>query len=162
MHQFSEPYSPNRSRSKAEFASKLGHFRALLIRRWWLLVLALAVTFAVDFALRWFSPATYFSIGRMIVSIKLSIPESSVYSEEMGSFLGTQAALMQSSAVLNRAQSRVLAEHPTFTNEPVQLKVNVTPRTSIFVLEASGAEPRFVQAFLQAAMQEYVALKKEM
>ena len=35
----------------------------------------------------------------MIVSIKLAIPEGSVYTEELSNFLGTQAALMQSGVV---------------------------------------------------------------
>ena len=39
----------------------------------------------------------------MIVSIKLNIAEGSVYTEELSNFLGTQAALMQSGVVIDRA-----------------------------------------------------------
>ena len=46
----------------------------------------------------------------MIVSIKLAIPEGSVYTEELSNFLGTQAELMQSSEVMRRAHQRVMAE----------------------------------------------------
>jgi capsular exopolysaccharide synthesis family protein len=98
----------------------------------------------------------------MIVSIKLAIPEGSVYSEELGNFLGTQAALMRSGVVMNRAQASLLARDPGIPIPPISLKVGVSPKTSIFVLEALGNEPKCVQSFLQACMEEYIKLKKEM
>ena len=48
----------------------------------------------------------------MIVSIKLNIAEGSVYTEELSNFLGTQAALMQSGVVINRAHARVSGAEP--------------------------------------------------
>jgi capsular exopolysaccharide synthesis family protein len=98
----------------------------------------------------------------MIVSIKLNITEGSVYTEELSNFLGTQAALMQSGVVVNRAHGRVTAQKPDLTLQPVGLKVTVLPKTTIFVLQATGGEPAYTQAFLQACMEEYIALKKEM
>ncbi len=98
----------------------------------------------------------------MIVSVKLDIPEGSVYTEELSNFLGTQAALMQSGVVVNRAHARVTAQKPRLRMHPVALKVTVLPKTTIFVLQASGADPEYTQAFLQACMEEYIALKKEM
>ncbi|MGO8676450.1 MAG: polysaccharide biosynthesis tyrosine autokinase [Limisphaerales bacterium] len=44
----------------------------------------------------------------------------------------------------------------------VQLKVTVTPRTSIFVLVGTGTDPKFTKAFVQACMDGYINLKKEM
>jgi capsular exopolysaccharide synthesis family protein len=44
----------------------------------------------------------------------------------------------------------------------VQLKVSVTPRTSIFVLVGTGNDPKFTKAFVQACMDGYINLKKEM
>jgi capsular exopolysaccharide synthesis family protein len=98
----------------------------------------------------------------MIVSVKLNIAEGSVYTEELSNFLGTQAALMQSGVVINRAHTRVTAQKPELRMQPVMLKVTVLPKTTIFVLQATGADPEYVQAFLQACMEEYIALKKEM
>jgi len=155
-------YSDSRSEAKAQFASKLGRYRDLLLRKWWVLAVGVTLGFATWLAISLFSPPCYVSVGRMIVSIKLSIPEGSVYAEEMSSFLGTQAALMQSGVVVSRAQARVMAENPTFTNQPVQLKVIVSPRTSIFVLEATGQDRRYAQAFLQCCMDEYISFKREM
>ncbi len=98
----------------------------------------------------------------MIVSIKLNIAEGSVYTEELSNFLGTQAALMQSGVVIQRAHARVTAQKPELRMQPVVLKVTVLPKTTIFVLQASGTDPAYTQAFLQACMEEYIALKKEM
>ncbi len=98
----------------------------------------------------------------MIVSIKLNIAEGSVYTEELSNFLGTQAALMQSGVVIQRAHARVTAQKPEFRMQPVVLKVTVLPKTTIFVLQATGSDPAYTQAFLQACMEEYIALKKEM
>ena len=44
----------------------------------------------------------------------------------------------------------------------VVLKVSVLPKTTIFVLQGTGRDPEYTQAFLQACMEEYVNLKKEM
>jgi capsular exopolysaccharide synthesis family protein len=98
----------------------------------------------------------------MIVSIKLNIAEGSVYTEEFSNFLGTQVALMQSGVVLNRAHARVTTQKPELRMQPVGLKVTVSPKTTIFVLQATGGDPEYARAFLQACMEEYIALKKEM
>ena len=80
----------------------------------------------------------------------------------MSNFLGTQAALMQSGVVQNRAQARVLAQKPDVGMHPVALRVSVLPKTTIFVLQATGNDPDYTQAFLQACMDEYIALKRDM
>jgi succinoglycan biosynthesis transport protein ExoP len=117
---------------------------------------------AIAGARLWSAAPLLASVGRMIVSIKLNIAEGSVYTEELSNFLGTQAALMQSGAVINRAHGRVTAQKPDLRMQPVELKVTVLPRTTIFVLKATGGDPEYTQAFLQACMEEYIALKKEM
>ena len=48
----------------------------------------------------------------MIVSIKLNIQQGSLYTEELGNFVGTQAALMQGSEVQQRARDRVASQNP--------------------------------------------------
>src|ERR1017187_9281636 len=69
---------------------------------------------------------------------------------------------MQSGVVNNRAHARVMAQKPEVGMHPVALRVSVLPKTSIYVLQASGRDADYTQAFLQACMEEYIALKKEM
>jgi capsular exopolysaccharide synthesis family protein len=109
-----------------------------------------------------FAPPAYYSLGRMIVSIKLSIPESTTYSEELNNFLGTQTALMQSDVVQARAHAALTATNSSWTNRRARLAVSLVPKTSIFNLRGTGQDPDYVQAFVQACMNEYAKLKKEM
>ena len=154
--------SHDRSTSRAHFHARVSRYKNLLVEKWWVLVLGAVIGGAIQGALVWYEPPSFVSAGRMIVSIKLNIAEGSVYTEELSNFLGTQAALMQSGAVINRAHARVMAQKPEVGMHPVGLKVSVLPKTTIFVLQASGRDPDYTQAFLQADMDEYITLKKEM
>jgi len=152
----------DQSTSRAHFHARVSRYKNLLREKWWVLVLGAAVGSAVAGVLVWYAPPSFVSVGRMIVSIKLAIPEGSVYTEELSNFLGTQAALMQSTMVINRAHGRVTAQKPEVGMHPVKLKVSILPKTTIFVLQATGRDPDYTQAFLQACMEEYIALKREM
>jgi len=154
--------SQDRSASRAHFQARLSRYRNLLSEKWWVLVLGVIVGAAVSGALVWYAPPSFVSVGRMIVSIKLTIQPASLYTEELSNFLGTQAALMQSGVVVSRAHRRVLAQRAEGQMRPVTLKVSVLPKTTIFVLEAAGTDPDYTRAFLQACMDEYITLKKEM
>ena len=154
----------DRSSWAANFFSRLNRYRNLLRRRWWVVILIVAIAVGVEGALIWFTPPIFSSTGRMIVGIKLQIQEGSMYNEEMANFIGTQAALMQSGTVLSRAQTRVSAQKPDAATQKnlVSMNVTVIPKTTIFVLRATGEDPQYVQQFLQAAMEEYINFKKEM
>ena len=147
---------------KARAVASFNRYRQLIMRKWWLLSSGLMAGLIVASCVWWLQPARFLSIGRMIVSIKLALPEGSVYSEELANFLGTQTALMQSRVVRDRAEARLAQTNPTFVSQALNLRVTVSPKTSIFVLEASGNDPNSVQAFLAAIMHQYIELKKEM
>ena len=156
------PHRHDRSAAKSHLLAKLSRYKSLVVRHWWIVLLGPCLGLLFMFISSRFSTLSYVSSGRMIVSMKLNISEASVYAEEMSSFLGTQAALMQSGPVLNRAYNRVLAQHPGVAAKPVSIKVSVQPKTSIFLLQGTGLEPQFTQHYLQACMEEYINLKKEM
>ena len=151
-----------RARSKAHLVSKFTRYRLLLLKKWWIPALGVLLGSGSAWVVSLLEPPAFTSVGRMIVSIKLAIPEGSVYNEEMSSFLGTQTALMQSGAVLKRAQARLAAASPAWAVQPVTLKVSVVPRTSIFVLQGTGPERDYTEAFVQACMEEYIQAKREM
>lgn len=150
------------SRGRTQLAARLAHYRDLLARKWWVLALGAIVGVAVEAMLVQFQRPFYVSIGQMIVNVKLSLPQGSVITEELNNFLGTQATLMQSDIVMNRAYTRIATVETNLPAVPPSLKVSVSPRTSIFLLQATGHEPKFTQEFLQAAMEEYIHLKREM
>src|SRR5947207_6176606 len=154
--------SPTGPTSKAVFLARLDRYKNLLRRKWWILVFGTTLGLLIQGALSRLESPSFVSVGRMIVSIKLAIPEGSVYTEELTNFLGTQAALMQSGAVINRAHARVAAQKPDVAMKPVALKVSVLPKTTIFVLQGTGEDSEYTRAFLQGCMEEYVLLKEEM
>src|SRR6266576_4568387 len=129
--------------SKAHFRARLDRYKNLLRRKWWILVFGSSLGLVIQGALARLDSPSFVSIGRMIVSIKLAIPEGSVYTEELSNFLGTQAALMQSGGVINRAHARVTAQRPDLARSPVSLKVSPLPKTTIFVLQATGADAHY-------------------
>ena len=147
---------------RAQVVGRLNRLKNQLTTKWWIPALGLLLGLGFE-GWKWRGEKPlYTSSGRMIVSIKLSIPEGSVYNEELNNFLGTQAALMQSGVVINRAYERLGAAHPDWPATSVQLRVNILPKTTIFLLQGSGSEPRATQAFVQACMEEYVTFKKDM
>jgi capsular exopolysaccharide synthesis family protein len=156
------PEANDRSQSRGRFLRRYHRYKVLLQSKWWILVLGLLLGVGGGTAVSWFRAQSFISEGRMIVSFKLTLPEGSVYAEEMTSFLGTQAALMQSSMVANRAWAKLARQGENIPLRPPVLKVTVLPKTSIFVLQATGENPGLTQAFLQACMDEYVQVKKEM
>ena len=145
-----------------KFLARVHRYRTLLIKRWWVLILCVALGLAAEAVYYRNSPTIYFSAGQMIVNIKLNMQQSSLYTEEIANFGGTQAALMQGSEVQQRARERVSNQNPTLTNKPVLLNVSIIPKTSIFILRASGENPDYTKAYLQACMEEYINLKKQM
>ena len=152
----------DRSAWTARFFSRLHRYRNLFRRRWWVLVVCMGLALAAMAAYIRNGPAEYVSVGQMIVSIRLNIQQGSLYSEDLGNFLGTQAALMQGSEVQQRARDRVASQNPGLLSQPVLLNVSVLPRTTIFLLRATGENPEYTKLFLQACMEEYINLKKEM
>ena len=152
----------DRSAAKAHFHARVGRYGNLLKEKWWVLVLGALVGLAIAGGIAYYLPPSFVSVGRMIVSIRLAIPEGSFYTEELSNFLGTQAELMKSSEVIRRAHGRVMAQKSDQVFQPVKMRVAVSPKTTIFILQATGSDPGYTQAFLQACMEEYSALKREM
>jgi capsular exopolysaccharide synthesis family protein len=142
--------------------NKLRKFTVQLHQRWWLLLLLVAVcTFAAAvWAYR--QPPAYLSTAQMVVGGKITVPGGATYSEELTYFLGTQAEFMVSNEVQRRAEQRVASTQPDLIPAPVTLSVSREQNTSIFNLSAVGASPAYTQQYLEAAMTEYGAMKRQM
>jgi polysaccharide biosynthesis transport protein len=134
----------------------------LLRRRWWLLILTISVGLC---AAAWYlfqQPPAYLSVGRLMVSGQIRINEGAQYTEELMNFFGTQVELMQSGEVRQRAHKRVQALHPELAQDEVKLEVGQVPRASIFIMRALGRSSQYTQAYLDACMDEYISVKKQM
>jgi succinoglycan biosynthesis transport protein ExoP len=145
----------------ARFHSRFQRYLNLMRTRWWILLICIALALGAEATYNAYAPPQFVSVGQMIVSIKLNIQQGSFYTEELNNFLGTQVELMKGSEVVNRARQRVTADSH-LPPPPVALQVTVLPRTTIFVLVASSPSADYTKKFLQAVMEEYINLKKEM
>lgn len=162
MNEDLAPAAPDRHAGGRKFYSRLQRYRNLLQRRWWVLAVCLMLALGIEALIIRLAPPVFASVGQMIVNVKLNIQQSSLYTEELGNFLGTQQALMHSDQVLNRARERVASQNPGVRPQPVELQVSVLPKTTIFILRASGGNPDYTKAYLQACMEEFQNLKKGM
>jgi capsular exopolysaccharide synthesis family protein len=162
MNEEPSPVTHDRPAWTARYFARLQRYRNLLAQRWWVLFLCAGLALGGEAIYLWLSPPEYTSVGQMIVNVRLNIQQSSLYTEELGNFIGTQAALMQGNEVLTHARDRVAGQTPGLTPQPVLLNVSVLPKTTIFLLRATGPNPKYTQAFLQACMEEYINLKKEL
>lgn len=146
------------------FFARLYRYRTLLLKRWWVLVLCAGFALAGEYFYLQNVPLEYVAVGQMIVSPKLNIQQGSLYTEELGNFLGTQAALMQGADVQQRARDSVASHNPGQL-APARLpalSVSILPKTTIFILRAAGENPEYTRAYLQACMEEYKTVKKEL
>lgn len=152
----------SKAAAAGRFFSQMDHCKRLLIRFWWIPVLTLVLSVGIQWFLLKQVPPAFESMGKMIVNVKLSIPDANVYSEDVNNFLGTQVALMESDSVVNRVKHRLQSLRPELTPEPVAINVTILPKSGIFNLMATGKDPAYTQAYLKATMDEYISLKRDL
>lgn len=163
MQEAPPPVAPSsRSARSARFFNYLHRYRSLLLKWWWLLPAMMAVGMAVQLYRLWTAPPTYTAVSRMVVGYKLSVQSGPTPTEELMNFLGTQRELMRSARVMSEAAERVRQLRPDLPAGPVDLQIGVSPRTAVFNLQATGSHPEYTRLFLDACMEAYKLLKKEM
>ncbi len=142
--------------------TRLHRYKALLLRRWWIPLLTICLGLFVGAWMIYQAPNAFLSTSKMMVEGKLNLAQNAVYSEDTNNFYGTQIQLMQSEEVRSGAEALVRAAHPELAPVKVTLSITQRPRTSIFELEAVGSSPDYTQAYLNAVMQKYLDVKKNM
>jgi succinoglycan biosynthesis transport protein ExoP len=132
-------------------------------RIWWLLPLTVAVGMLIAAIVVLESPPAFESTSTMALPGQLTQQDGpTAYSEDSSeNFNGTQKALMTSGTVQENAARRVAALHPELPKMDASLSVNIRPNTEIFEMAAISPSPVYSQAYLEAAMDEYLNLKKE-
>jgi succinoglycan biosynthesis transport protein ExoP len=132
-------------------------------RVWWLLPLTVSIGMLLAAVIIFQSPPAFMSISQMAVPGQLSLDQgsSSAYSEDRtDDFNGTQKEEMKDPLVLDKAAQRVAALHPELPPMKADFTVMTKPGTEIFVLTATSPSSIYSQAFLDAAMDEYLNFKK--
>src|SRR5450432_588118 len=151
-----------KSAGKSTLLASVLHYREVLKRTWWIPVVSTALALLLG---AWFvfqQKPSYQSAGRIMVSGKVSLPDGAIYSEELSNFFGTQLELMQSEIVRKRAQASVQALQPDLKPVEIKLQVGQEPHASIFILTTTSDDPAYSKAYLDAVMEEYINVKREM
>ena len=141
--------------------SKWPRYLRFIRRLWWVPVLTVVLAVCGRAAYTLMQRATYSSSASMWVSGKLHLPEGSLYSEELQFFFGTQIELFQSEKIQLRALSRVQGLQPDLAPSAVAVNISQQPKSAVFLLRATGTDPVYTQAYLEALMEEYLNYKKE-
>ena len=136
-------------------------FVRYLWRHWWLPALTTGTALCLVGFYVLSRPQAYVSQASLWVSGKVNLPEGVSYSEELQFFFGTQIELLQSENLQARATNRLASLTPELKCVPVELRIRPTPGTAVIVLEVSGPEPAYTQAFLDALVDEYFVYRKE-
>jgi Mrp family chromosome partitioning ATPase/uncharacterized protein involved in exopolysaccharide biosynthesis len=147
-------------------AMPVQRFLLFLLRYWWVPLVTMALALVAAGACVWRQPPTYVSTGVMWETEQLRMGDMG-FAKELQSFFGTEAELLKSPAMLDKA-SEILRS--AGTNGPLaanaaaafKMKVQVTqvPKSTVFEVVAVGPEPAYTQAFLEALMNEYLSYKR--
>jgi polysaccharide biosynthesis transport protein len=131
----------------------------------WLLLLGLLAGAGIGYWYAVSKRSIFTSEARMLVSGKIDLTagaSASDEAQELSDFLVTQATIIQSPQVRLRAEKNLLAAGHPPPKIPVLLSATFIPRTTIFLLKASGLDPAYTQSLLQETVREFIAIRKEL
>lgn len=146
-----------------ENSAKLQRYKVLLRRRWWFLLLTAAIAICVQ-ALRVTGKATVYNAhGRIVAGMQVQLGEKNVMENRfMEDFYGTQIEILESGRLRNNALDRVRGLHPELKEINVEIRVTQTKGSSILNVLAQGEEPKYTAVYLNALLDEYIGMRKDM
>lgn len=135
-------------------------FISALLLTIWIPVLTTAVAVGIQFMRNVGASTDYVAQGRVIVGARG--PGDSVSTAPEAEFYGTHMEIIESRTLQARALDRVRSLHPDRKEVDVKVRVSRAPGSAIFNVGAVGSEPSYTRLYLDALLDEYVALEKEM
>ncbi|MBU6402514.1 MAG: AAA family ATPase, partial [Verrucomicrobia bacterium] len=116
----------DRFRSASRLYGKLHRWWLLVGRYGWVLVLILGIVLGPVYFLTALSPPAFQSKARMWLTGRLDLYEGRLYTEELINYLGTEAELLRSPTIQQRALQRLLEQ---FKQNPALLSRLLGPRS---------------------------------
>jgi len=143
---------------------KLWHF---LRQYWWIPVITLTLSVSVAAVIFLRTPPIFYSVGSMWETEKLRLPDGAAFTEDRENYLGTQNELLQSKMLrdLTLNQMRATDTNSIILDErgdplTVSIEVGSTPKSSVYMIQASSANPAFTPHYLNALMEQYLEYRK--
>ncbi len=152
-----------------ETSAKFQRYKVLLRRRWWFLLLTVAIAICYE-ALAITGKATqYIALGKIVANIHVnadgqSCSGNAIIDSELQreNFFGTQIEILESGALKHQALERVRGLHPELKEVEVAISVTQTKGSSILKVAAIGDEQKYTRVYLDALLDEYMAFRQEM
>jgi len=151
-------------------AFRFRRYLIVLRKKWWTVLLSLSLCGGLAAAYIAWWPKSYvsyahlWSMGRTGVHLQ----EGATYAEDAQTSAGTQVELLQSDRMMERAFRRLVGtlHVPVPTNSEggpkfVKIRVSQLPKSAVFEIKANGPTESYTRAFLDATIDEFLALKKE-
>lgn len=156
-----EAYAPPRPKFH------LQKFLTALRRFWWIPVLTVLLGLTGAVANFFLTPPVFLSTARMWETEKLRLPDGAAFTDDPQNYMGTQSALLRSERLRQLALKRLQSNSPNLISVdkageplPVEIQVIATPKSSVFAVQASSANPAYTPAYLDALMAEYLEYKR--
>jgi succinoglycan biosynthesis transport protein ExoP len=156
---------PAAGSSVPDSSHRLRRFLAGLKKFWWIPLIVLLVGTGVGYlVIRQMEPA-FISQARMRETMKMRLPDQSVYSDGAESrMVGTMIELLQSRKLRDLTLARLKADPGNIEiplgkdgqPPPVSISVNTSPSSSIYYITATSSNPAFTQHYLDALMQSFI------
>ena len=147
---------------------RVRRFLGFLLKYWWIPLVTVIIGFGAGAAYVYFKAPTFVSRSSMWETLKLSLPEGAMFTEDMQNVLGTESELLQSTTLREQALARMrlmtnTVEIPLGEDGqplPVTIHVSGSAKSSVFVIEATSSNPAFTENYLNALMGAYLDYKK--
>jgi len=98
---------------------------------------------------------------------KLRLPDGAAFTEDRDNYLGTQAELLRSKMLRDLTLNRMRAVDTNgivldADGNPLDVDIEVfsSPKSSVYTVQASSANPAFTPLYLDALMQQYLEYRK--
>lgn len=136
-------------------------FIAFLKTTWWLPLLTVVAGLAGLAVYHWLDAKDYTASAQLWVGGRMRLPESGYYSEEQQNFFGTQIELLEGLVIQQRAFARARYLLPDTNALPPQVTVSQPRKTSVLLLQAHGSNAAYLEAYLNAVIDEYLNYRRE-
>jgi capsular exopolysaccharide synthesis family protein len=143
-------------------------FFVFLRKHWWVPVLTLLLAGGGAIALILLTPPIYISTSAMYETEHLHLSEGVLFTEDASTYIGTQLELLKSASMgqvaIDRLRSLGTNGVPV-DKDGLPLRVTLSfreaPKSTVFVITASSADPALSQNYLDALMSGYLDYKQE-
>jgi uncharacterized protein involved in exopolysaccharide biosynthesis len=160
---FNQPEFTTPSKPKFRWHKFLGCLR----KYWWLPLVTFILSCIVGGLDAWFMPPSFTSVASMWQTAKLLLPQGATFSEDSDTFLGTQSDILQGSKMHNAVLARLTEQGFKIPvgkdGQPLEVEIRLSqnPKSSVFVLQATGADADYTKAYLETLMGVYLNYKKD-